>query len=527
MVISPQNIVAKKGVGYQTYSFDVSVVKGDTKIKQGEWTVDYKVNGVYSGSYVIDGVLYFDNVTLKDDYTLHYEFILYPEGVANLDLTFTVNYEGVTYPQSIGFQTLTEPEIYEIVPTNAYCIHNPNEAECNVKGLIEGYLYKIVGTERTPVVNTDMEVGYNIPMSTGDTNGIFDVKTDRNGFFTSGRESQALFDDTYGDDVMGESTAIVARYKVGNEVLAQINVGISQYGMKGERGAPLRVTEWVEGWTYYNGKGANDPYTDVVKYNGYWYLCKTSHMSRVVNKPSGTTVNTSNWEVANQFDMIATKVLLAANAHIDLLGSNTIEVKDSLGNTTAGMSGGDGVQLWGGGERETAKFRVYDDGDVFVEGTVNAKALYRGCKIVQTINYYPLNTNGVSVTVIGSNSTYDNPTTEDFIIIKGNEEDWIAAKDVDNWTGLGLGTEWNATDYGNVYIPNAEDVLGKEVVIANQMTNIEGLLLYTPSGGNNAFWDMEDCESITLTGIKELHLVAARTSDYLCQWYVLSKTKAE
>lgn len=285
----------------------------------------------------------------------------------------------------IGLKDGDDAVAYEIVPTNAYCIHNPNETEGNVKGLIEGYLYKIVGTERTPVANTDMEVGYNVPMSEENTDGIFNVRTDSNGFFTSGRESQALFNDTYGDDVMGESTAIVARYKVGNEVLAQINVGISQYGLnglKGERGAPLRVTEWSDGWTYYNGKGANDPYTDVVKYEDYWYLCKTSHRSNQVNHPSGTTSNTSNWEAANQFDMIATKVLLAANAYIDLLGSNTINVKDSLGNTTAGMSGGDGVQLWAGGGRDTAKFRVKENGDVYVEGTVNAKNLFRSICIV-------------------------------------------------------------------------------------------------------------------------------------------------
>lgn len=420
MVISPQNIVAKKGVGYQTYSFDVSVVKGGTKIKQGEWTVDYKVNGVYSGNYVIDGVLYFDNVTLKDDYTLHYEFILYPESIADTDLAFVVSYGGVSYPQTVSLKTLTEPEIYEIVLANAYCVYNPNEESDNVIGLIEGYLYKIVGTERIPVVYTDMEVGYNVPMSEEDTNGIFNVRTEGNGFFTSGREDQALFNDTYGDDVMGESTAIVARYKVGNEVLAQINVGISQYGLnglKGERGAPLRVTEWSDGWTYYNGKGANDPYTDVVKYGNYWYLCKTSHRSNQVNHPSGTTENTSNWEAASQFDMIATKVLLAANAHIDLLGSNTIEVKDSLGNTTAGMAGGDGVQLWAGGSQTSANFRVTKDGDVFVEGTVKATNFYHAIKRVVVGG--DLNIGNADIVIIGNgfgSSTDDKATTSTLIL---------------------------------------------------------------------------------------------------------------
>lgn len=358
---------------------------------------------------------------------------------------------------------------YEIVPTNAYCIYNPNETEYNVKGLIEGYLYKIIGTERTPVVNTDMEVGYNVPMSEGDTNGIFDVRTNGNGFFTS----EDLFSDTYGDDVMGESTSIVARYKVDNEVLAQINVGISQYGLnglKGERGAPLRVTEWVEGWTYYNGKGADDPYTDVVKYGGYWYLCKTSHRSNQVNHPSGTTSNTSNWETANQFDMIATKVLLAANAYIDLLGSNTINVKDSLGNTTAGMSGGDGVQLWAGGDKESANFRVRKDGDVYVKGMITANALYRG---ITNIRPYAL----LNEEPYYYGMEYDNPVMEDFIVIADDQL----------WQNVPtLPPPYSGAPF---YIPNPENYKGKEILIRNGLARSSdidnknvNIKITTPSG---------------------------------------------
>lgn len=418
MVISPQNIVAKKGVGYQTYSFDVSVVKGGTKIKQGEWTVDYKVNGVYSGNYVIDGVLYFDNVTLKDDYTLHYEFILYPESIADTDLAFVISYGGVSYPQTVSLKTLTEPEIYEIVLANAYCVYNPNEESDNVIGLIEGHLYKVVGDRRVAMSGVSIEYGYSETIGQElDGEPLYDTTdTEDDGFFTSG----GWFGDTYGKEYVGNSKSIIARYKKDGNVVAQVNVGISQYGLnglKGERGAPLRVTEWSDGWTYYNGKGANDPYTDVVKYGNYWYLCKTSHRSNQVNHPSGTTENTSIWEAASQFDMIATKVLLAANAHIDLLGSNTINVKDSSGKTTAGMSGGDGVQLWAGGSQTSANFRVTKDGDVFVEGTVKATNFYHAIKRVVVGG--DLNIGNADIVIIGNgfgSSTDDKATTSTLIL---------------------------------------------------------------------------------------------------------------
>lgn len=431
-------------------------------------------------------------------------------------------------------------EIYEIVPTNAYCIHNPNEAEYNVKGLIEGYLYKIVGTERTPVVNTDMEVGYNVPMSTGDTNGIFDVSTNGDGFFTS----KDLFDDTYGDDIMGESTSIVARYKVGNEVLAQINVGISQYGMKGERGAPLRVTEWVDGWTYYNGKGANDPYTDVVKYGDYWYLCKTSHRSNVVNKPSGSLEATSNWEAASQFDMIATIVLLAENAHIDLLGSNTINVMDSLGNTTAGMSGGDGVQLWAGGGQDTANFRVTKDGDVHVAGYVTAKALYRGFDHVYPVEQRLIKYSDSGSTIrewnfIVSNRGESDPSQADFIIITGDTKDWSASQDAsnyhdDDYSDYIREQGFNITSCGNVFIPNPTTVEGKEVTIINTVKKNDDsnsscdILLYAKGRGNNSFYYYrgttgvsEDLEYISLADIRKIHLVSGRMGTDYAQWIVL------
>lgn len=542
IVISPQNIVAKKGVGYQTYSFDVSVVKGGTKIKQGEWAVDYKVNGVYSSSYVIDGVLYFDNVTLKDDYTLHYEFILYPEGVANLDLAFTVNYEGVTYPQSIGFQTLIEPEVYEIVLTNAYCVYNPNEESDNVIGLIEGHLYKVVGDKRVAMSGVSIEYGYSETIGQElDGELLYDTTdTDDDGFFTSG----GWFGDTYGGVYVGNSKSIIARYKKDGNVVAQVNVGISQYGMKGERGAPLRISYWEAGWTYYTGKNANDPYTDVVIVGDNYYRCMSNHTATNSNKPVDGSTDKTYWQKSSKIDMIATQVLLAANAHIDLLGSNTINVMDSLGNTTAGMSGGDGVQLWAGGQQESANFRVKKNGDVHVAGYVTAKALYRGFDHVYPVKQRLIKYSDNDAILkewifLVSNRGESNPSQADFIIITGDTKDWSASQDAsnyhdDDYSDYIKEQGFNNTSCGNVFIPNPTTVEGKEVTIINTVKKNDDsnsscdILLYAKGGGNNSFYYYrgttgvsEDLEYISLASIRKIHLVSGRMGTEYAQWIVL------
>lgn len=359
-------------------------------------------------------------------------------------------------------------ETYEIVLTNAYCVYNPNEESDNVIGLIEGHLYKVVGDKRVAMSGVSIEYGYSETIGQElDGELLYDTTdTDDDGFFTSG----GWFGDTYGGVYVGNSKSIIARYKKDGNVVAQVNVGISQYGMKGERGAPLRISYWEAGWTYYTGKNANDPYTDVVIVGDNYYRCMSNHTATNSNKPVDGSTDKTYWQKSSKIDMIATQVLLAANAHIDLLGSNTIEVKDSLGNTTAGMSGGDGVQLWAGGQQGSANFRVKKNGDVHVAGYVTAKALYRGITNIRpyaSLNdepyYYGMETN--------------NPVMEDFIVIADDQ--------------LWQNVPTLAPPYSGapLYIPNPENYKGKEILIRNGLARSSdidnkkvNIRITTPSG---------------------------------------------
>lgn len=484
-------------VGYQIFINDDGNIINDNANDSNYLTT--KTDGSFS--YTADS----DWVDLLSQSTkIHAEFY------TNDGLAAVLNIQKIT-----DGENGKDGETYEIVLANAYCVYNPNEESDNVIGLIEGHLYKVVGDKRVAMSGVSIEYGYSETIGQElDGEPLYDTTdTEDDGFFTSG----GWFGDTYGKEYVGNSKSIIARYKKDGNVVAQVNVGISQYGLnglKGERGAPLRVTEWVDGWTYYNGKGANDPYTDVVKYGNYWYLCKTNHRSNQVNHPSGTTENTSYWEAASQFDMIATKVFLAANAHIDLLGSNTINVMDSLGNTTAGMSGGDGVQLWAGGKRDTAKFRVKEDGDVYVEGTVNAKNLFRSiCIVFAKGTYLSLDNSGIYkeyAYILHTDAIYDYIDNSVGDLTDEQKEEWksyyiagtyVPWKDTPLYTQVEGGVEigqmdgvlkctYNAdciqlVDEGStefpdeaiIYLPNPKDFAGKFVDVDHSSTSRKTLIV--------------------------------------------------
>uniref|UniRef100_UPI0026371A88 hypothetical protein n=1 Tax=uncultured Duncaniella sp. TaxID=2768039 RepID=UPI0026371A88 len=66
---------------------------------------------------------------------------------------------------------------------------------------------------------------------------------------------------------------------------------------------------------------------------------------------------------AADYTVIATEVLLANNAVINLLQGNRVTVCDSSGSVTTGLQGSSGVQIWAGSATpDSAPYRVYYDG---------------------------------------------------------------------------------------------------------------------------------------------------------------------
>ena len=87
-------------------------------------------------------------------------------------------------------------------------------------------------------------------------------------------------------------------------------------GKTGLPGAMLRPRGvWKENTEYYN----NETFIDTVIYNGQNKLCKITHTST-------TSFDSTKWEDFHEFENVATNVLLAQNATIDVLGSSGIFV---------------------------------------------------------------------------------------------------------------------------------------------------------------------------------------------------------
>lgn len=87
-------------------------------------------------------------------------------------------------------------------------------------------------------------------------------------------------------------------------------------GKTGLPGAMLRPRgEWKPNTEYYH----NDAFVDTVIYNGNNKLCKVTHTST-------STFDSTKWDEFNEFINVATNVLLAQNATIDVLGTSGIFV---------------------------------------------------------------------------------------------------------------------------------------------------------------------------------------------------------
>jgi hypothetical protein len=113
-------------------------------------------------------------------------------------------------------------------------------------------------------------------------------------------------------------------------------------GIKGEKGATMRgpqnYTDLSDGYYFQAGKEGEE-WKDVVIYNGSFYSCTVSHAKNATIDISGNTLSSDYWVVSSIQEIVATRVLLAANAFIKLASSNKIIVVNNNGVETGGMQG--------------------------------------------------------------------------------------------------------------------------------------------------------------------------------------------
>lgn len=210
------------------------------------------------------------------------------------------------------------------------------------------------------------------------------------------------------------NTSIRVTIKVGNKIFTRnikINtVADGQPGAKGDRGPALRPQAWNDcavGYVFQSG-ASGEEYKDVVLYGGNYYSCIKSHTKTASNNPgSATDTNSGLWKLADNFEMVATKILLTQYALVKNLGVEAIDMKDANDNIIFQAKDGNVTCNSGTFKNITVK------GNSSFEGSVKANMFYGTVRKV---------TPGSTYTIDPVNEPYnfyyvENPTKRTFIVL--------------------------------------------------------------------------------------------------------------
>lgn len=205
--------------------------------------------------------------------------------------------------------------------------------------------------------------------------------------------------------------SIVCRGVTHKRTVSFKTVADGQPGAKGDRGPALRGPQaWSDcavGYMFQSG-ASGEEYKDVVLYGNNYYSCIKSHTKTASNNPgSATDTNSGLWKLADKFEMVATKILLAQYALVKNLGVEAIEMKDADDNIIFLAKGGDVTCNSGTFKNITVK------GNSSFEGSVKANMFYGTVRKV---------TPGSTYTIDPVSEPYnfyyvENPTKRTFIVL--------------------------------------------------------------------------------------------------------------
>lgn len=129
--------------------------------------------------------------------------------------------------------------------------------------------------------------------------------------------------------------SIVCRGVTHKRTVSFKTVADGQPGAKGDRGPALRGPQaWSDcavGYMFQSGVSGEE-YKDVVLYGGNYYSCIKSHTKTGKETGANNTLSTGYWKLADKFEMVATKILLAQYALVKNLGVEAIDMKDANDN---------------------------------------------------------------------------------------------------------------------------------------------------------------------------------------------------
>lgn len=163
------------------------------------------------------------------------------------------------------------------------------------------------------------------------------------------------------------------------KVLAEVtgSISFSLRGDKGQKGALIREHDGFESGSYkYLSGSGEEEYVDVVCVKGKWYQC-TKTYDAATSSPSLTD---GHWTKMSQYKSIATHLLLAENATINMLGSNQINLYNPSGGAMFGsfrvVSKDNDYALWlGAPNGADAPFSVTKDGSLYASNGIFAGEL--------------------------------------------------------------------------------------------------------------------------------------------------------
>jgi hypothetical protein len=193
---------------------------------------------------------------------------------------------------------------------------------------------------------------------------------ENNGYAITGEENTEEWQKVASDGEKGDTGATGATGAKGEK------------GEQGIQGCIIRDSEWAPNVEYRNDESltSGTRFVDVVLVRSDsnvtgWiaYRCKQTHIS----SSSITPDNSVYWEeFGSNVSAIFTSLIIAKNAKIKFLQGNELLIQKEDGTITAGMSGseqGKKVRFWAGAENpDNAHFRVTEDGNANVEGTIAA-----------------------------------------------------------------------------------------------------------------------------------------------------------
>lgn len=163
------------------------------------------------------------------------------------------------------------------------------------------------------------------------------------------------------------------------KVLAEVtgSISFSQRGDKGQKGALMREHDGFESGSYkYLSGSGEEEYVDVVCVKGKWYQCTKTYD----NATSSPSLTDGHWTKMSQYKSIATHLLLAENATINMLGSNQINLYNPSGGAMFGsfrvVSDDNDYALWlGAPNGADAPFSVTKDGSLYASNGIFAGEL--------------------------------------------------------------------------------------------------------------------------------------------------------